>query len=312
MSNKILHSIVFLFIPIAAFIFICIFILLHENGQVAGQSTITSSAQVSASIGEYHFTLYGYTSPSALVTIQGMGIFDQTYANTKGYFEFENRFSPFAPREACLTSRDQFGRTTAPNCIPPFPTQYDVRIGPVLMPPTISSDTENYYQGDEVKLSGQTIPNTEVNFSTFIDEKKSFARYLSSIIYDLSSIIHPKPVEALTFPGLGTRSDKQGNFSLSLPSSRPDFFRIFAQTNYDSGISPESVKLNLKVLPVWIIIIQIFILLWHLIKSRLLEIIIIGELTGLIFFFLRRYLHPQAIARNRALAIRQLYPPSLN
>jgi len=295
-------------ILVVSFIFISLFILQPDKGQISGISTKSASVNMDISIGEYQFDLFGYSSANALVTIEGMGIYDQTYADRAGYFEFNNRFSPFSPREACLTARDQFGRTTSPTCIPPFPTKYNVSIGPVILPPTVSLDAQNYYQGDEIKLSGQTIPNTEVTFSTFVDEKKSFVQYLSSIIYNLSSMIYPRPVEAFTIPQLTARSDEKGNFSLLLPSSRPEFFRLFAQTSYENSRSPDSVRLNIKVLPVWMIIIQFFLFVWSLMKSRLLELLIVAELIGLTIFFLRRYLHHHVIAKNRALAIRKLYP----
>ncbi len=300
MIRKLLF-IVLLLISALNLIFLCIFFLQSDKGQVSGAMTQTPSVFVDAYIGEFHFDLYGYSSTNALVTIEGMGIYDQTYADKNGYFEFHNRFSPYSPREACITAQDQFGRITSPTCIPPFPTKYNVSIGPVLLPPTVSLDAQNYYQGDEVKLSGQTIPNTEVTFSTFVDEKRSFIQYLSSITF-------PKPVEAFTFPQFTAKADEKGNFSLSLPSSRPEFFRLFAQTSYENSQSPESVKLNIKILPIWMIVIQFFLFLWSLIKSRLMEILIVGELIGLTIFFLRRYLHPHVIARNRALAIRELYP----
>ncbi len=290
-----------LFISSSLVIAFALWSKISHNQSYASIKPIQASVGVDAFIGEFQFSLFGYTSPKALVTIEGMGIYDQTSADVRGYFEFHNRFSPLSPREACLSAKDQFGRITSPTCIPPFPIRYNANIGPVLLPPTVSLNSANYYQGDEVKLSGQSIPNTEVTFSTFIDEKKSFTQYLSSII-------SPKPVEAFTFPQLTSKSDEKGNFSLSIPSSRPEFFRLFAQTSYDNSQSPESIKLNIKILPIWMIIIQLLYLVWSIIKSRLLEIIIIGEILGLALYFLRRYLHPHVVARNRALAIRRLYP----
>jgi len=278
------------------FLIVFAFLLLLFPTQVSAL-TIEKSASVGvdAFIGEHHFILYGYTSPRALVTFEGLGIYDQTFANNQGYFEFNNRFSPLSPREACLTSQDQLGRISSPVCLPPFPTKYDVNIGPVIMPPTISLNNPTaggYYQGDEIQLSGQTIPDSEVSFSTFVDEKKS----LFPTVY------------AFTFPQLTTKSDVKGNFSLALPSSSSQFFRLFAQTNYENNLSPESIMLNLKVLPIWMIIIQLFLWLFSLLKPRLLEIVILCEIACLVIFFLRRYLHPHVIAKNRALAIRQLYP----
>jgi hypothetical protein len=272
---------------------------IKKDRSFASTRSINPSVSVDAYIGEFMFTLFGYTSPYALVTIEGMGIYDQTYSDKTGYFEFHNRFSPQNPREACLTSQDQLGRITSPTCIPPFPTKYNVHIGPVLLPPTVSLNAQNYYQGDEVKLSGQAIPSTELTFSTFIDERRSFFSYIASLLVP--------SVSAYTFPQLTSKTDEKGNFSLSLPSSHPEFFRVFTQASYQNGQSPESVKLNIKIYPVWMVIIHLFMLLWSIIKSRLLEIIIIGELIAIIVFFLRRYLHPHVIAKSRALAIRELY-----
>jgi len=253
------------------------------------------SAKIKPSLkigGEIQFILFGYTSPKGLVTLNGMGIFEQTYADDKGYFQFNRRYSTLSSREACLTTQDQLGRVSSPVCLPPFPLNNDINIGPVIVPPTISLDKNYYYSGDEVILSGQTIPNIEVLFSTFIDEKKS----LFPVVY------------AYTFPELTTKADNKGNFSLSLPSSSPQFFRLFAQANYKDGISPESIRLNLSILPIWMIVVQFFLWLLSLLRPRFLEIVALCEVILLLIYFLRRYLHPYVIARNRTLAIRQHYP----
>jgi hypothetical protein len=247
---------------------------------IAGAKTTSYETTISAFIGEYRFTLFGYTSPKALVTFQGLGIFDQTYADETGYFEFKNRFSPFSPREACLTAQDQLGRLTNPVCLPPFPVNYNVTIGPVLMPPTLSLDKSDYWVGDEVILSGQTIPETSVFLSIFTDENKS----LISQVY------------AFSLPKLETKTDKSGNFSIALPSSSAKKFRLFAQTHFQNENSPKSVKLTLKILPWWMIIIKFFIFIWLLIKPRLLEIVILIELIFLLIYFLRSHFHPKKLA----------------
>ena len=46
---------------------------------------------------------------------------------------------PFQKREACLTAKDQLGRMSSPVCLPPFPVNYNVSIGQVIMPPTVFS-----------------------------------------------------------------------------------------------------------------------------------------------------------------------------
>lgn len=273
------------------------------NNQILGVVHIPLNVMVSASIGSYHFTLFGYASPAALVTIEGMGIFDQTYSRSDGYFEFENRFSPFSSREACLTAQDQFGRISNPTCIPPFTTSKDVTIGPVLLPPTISLDKSDYFMGDEIIVTGQTIPNSDLQVSTFIDEKRSVFNYLAQRL----KIVLIRPVEALTFPLLQTKADEKGNFSLSLPSSNPDFFRVFLQTTYDKSLSPRSITLSLKVLPIWMILIKLFGILFVLIKSRLIEITIIAQAVFLLIYFIRLFFHPFILARQRAIVLREKY-----
>lgn len=240
------------------------------------------SVSVSLSIGEYHFRLFGYASSGALITLEGMGVFDQTYADEEGYFVFSNRFSPSSPREACLTARDQLGRVSAPLCLPPFPTQYNVDIGPVIMPPTLSFDKQDYFVGDEVVLTGQTIPKTQVRLASFTNDK-------------------------VVIPAVETAADSNGNYGLTLPSASDKRFRIFSQTTYEGSVSPKSRTLNFTVLPIWMIIVRIFQIIFDVLKNRLLELIILTEITMIIVYFLRRYLHPHMIARNRSLALRPHY-----
>ncbi len=264
----------------------------------SSQRSASNGVSVSLSIGIHKFTLYGYSSPGALINLQGMGIVDETIADPKGYFEFNNRFSPFSPREACLTSTDQFGRISSPVCLPPFPTEYDIVIGPVLMPPTISFDKSDYFMGDQVILTGQAIPGTDVDLSVYIDDSPSLMKYLSSIF----TLV--KPAYAFTFPQLKTTSDAQGNFSLSLPSANADVYRLFAQSTYESEASPKSITLNVRILPIWMLIVKFIGFLFSLLKSRLLEFLILVQLLGIVWYFLRRYLKPYIIANSRALVLR--------
>ena len=243
------------------------------NGNVAGitstgyfHSNQSKDVSVSAFIGDHYFSLFGYTSPLALVTFEGMGIFDQTTADDKGYFQFNNRFSPLSRREACLSSKDQFGRLSSPVCLPPFPIKYDVSIGPVIISPTVSLDKKDYFMGDKVILSGQAVPNTDIKLSVF-GQNKGFLGFLSRI-YDLPSLII-KPVEAFTFPELLAHSDSKGNFSINLPSSTPEKFRLFAQADFNKSISPNSVKLSLDILPIWMIIIKFFLFIFSTIVGDL-------------------------------------------
>ncbi|MEK7633880.1 MAG: hypothetical protein AAB437_03485 [Patescibacteria group bacterium] len=256
-----------------------------SSGSVAGIKSQSSNIENSVSIGEFKFSLFGYTSPKAQVTFEGMGIFDQTTADDKGYFQFENRFSPFSSREACLSSKDQFGRLSSPVCLPPFPVNYNVSIGPVIMPPTISLDKQDYFMGDQVILSGQAVPNTEVSLAIFTqDGSRKLGMETGISLPNLFSIFSfAGPVEAFTFPELTAKSDDKGNFSINLPSSSPEKFRLFAQTDFKKSISPNSIKLSFSILPVWMIIVKFFLFLFSLIRPRLLEILIIAEIIYIIY-----------------------------
>jgi hypothetical protein len=296
-----LYSFLFLFISIYLYLSLLISTYLNLSqfisNNIAGAKTTYYETTISAFIGEYRFTLFGYTSPKALVTFQGLGIFDQTY------FEFKNRFSPFSPREACLTAQDQLGRLTNPVCLPPFPVNYNVTIGPVLMPPTLSLDKSDYWVGDEVILSGQSIPESNISLSTFTDEKNSL---LSQIIKKINPQVY-----AFSLPKLETKTDKKGNFSIALPSSSAKKIRLFAQTKFQNENSPKSVNLTFKILPWWMIIFKFFIFLWLLIKPRLLEIVILIELIFLLIYFLRSHFHPKtlAIIKKQPLAIIKYQKP---
>ena len=290
----------------------------ESPGTVAGIKSQSFDIENSVSIGEFRFSLYGHTSPKAQVTFEGMGIFDQTTADETGYFEFNNRFSPFSSREACLSSKDQFGRLSSPLCLPPFPVNYNVNIGPVIMPPTISLDKKDYFIDDQVILSGQAVPNTEVKLSIFGDNKNKFEarstkietnsnfkirvlKFFSDFGFRISSFAFIRSVEAFAFPQLNIKSDSKGNFSINLPSSSPEKFRLFAQIDFKKSVSPNSVKLNLEILPVWMIIVKFFLFLFSLIRPRLLEIIIIGEIIYILYVLKSHF-------QKKAIVLRERFP----
>jgi hypothetical protein len=292
------YTLLLLFFYITTFIF---FFSLYQgqkkqqSTQLAGLQT-NNAIEVSAMIGEHRFTLFGYTSPYALVTFSGIGIFDQTYADKNGYFVFENRFSPFSPREACLIAQDQFGRLSKEVCLPPFPTNYNTTIGPVILPPTLSLNKNDYWLGDEIILTGQSIPNTTIKLSIFYDEQK-FISFLAGL-----STLFSK-VEAFDLPQLETKTDKNGNFSIALPSSTANKYKLFTQVNYQEKNSSPSRQLTVTILPWWMIVFKIFGLLIDFIKSRLLEFIILAEFIALIYYLIKRHFQPHAIVLREKYAI---------
>lgn len=257
----------------------------NNLGEIAGQMIKSEPVLVSFFFGGYgRFRIYGYTSPQALVSLETGLAHDETWANKDGYFEFANRVSPIIASDICLISQDQFGRLTSPVCLPPFPNDYNIEIGPIIMPPTLSLNKTDYWVGDQIILSGQTVPNSNISLSMFTDQKKSF-----------SSLNPIKSTYAFTLPEIDSKADKKGNFSLALPSSQAEKYRFFAQTNYNQKKSPQSLKLTIKVLPWWMIIVKFFWWLVQIIKPHLLEITILTELIFLIYYLLKHYFSPKAI-----------------
>lgn len=278
-----------------------------KQGDVAGIENIYQTNNIinSLYVGEFRFTLFGYTSPFAEVTFSGQGIFDKTTADKNGYFEFKNRFSPFSPREACLMSKDQFGRISSPLCLPPFPVRYNVEIGPVIMPPTVSLNKNGYFIGDKAILTGQTVPNSDINLSIFVD-KKFTDNFISS-----ANPFFPKAVEAFSMPKLKFLSDKNGNFSISLPSSSSKKYRLFVQTGFKNSYSPNSLVLKLKIEPIWMIFVKYLLIIIKFIQSRLLEIIIISEIIALAVYFKKIFFHPYYLQNKNAIVLYEEKLPQL-
>jgi hypothetical protein len=279
---------------------IIISLLFLLSGKSVQAFSPIKNVQISAFIGDHSFNLYGYASPKALVNFEGMGIFDQTYADDQGYFQFNNRFSPFSPREACLTAIDQFGRFSVPLCLPPFPTKYNVNIGPVILPPTLSFNhpkNGGFFVGDEVVLSGQTIPNSNVNLSMFTND-----------IGAAMSLQLIKPAYGFSFPELTAKTDGKGNYSITLPSEQAKKYRLFAQTTLGNSPSPKSNTLNLQIFPWWMWIIRFFALIITILGNRIVEVIIVTEVVIIMIYLLRLYFRPHLIAKNKALTLRDNYP----
>lgn len=283
---------------------VCAFILLICNTHAVRASAIpvTRESTVSVSIGgASHYTIFGYTSPKAEVTLQGIGIFDRTTARDDGYFAFENQFSPFKAREACIIAQDQFGRLTPEVCLPPFPVTYNVNIGPVVMPPTISLDKPLYYVSDEVILTGQTIPSTKVHISSFTSHSNRLLEFMAAV--DRSAAI-TYPVEAYMIPQVEAEADDKGNFSISLPSSSVNQYRIFTQTALDNEASPKSLTLSFTIYPIWYIFIQYLTLLIQLLNKYLVEVLITLNILVLLILTLRKYLTAHGVIHRYAIMIR--------
>lgn len=198
----------------------------------------TSSVKVSASVGVNEVTITGYTSPNSWVELTSINVYEKTYSQEDGYFEFNHTLLPKNYTELCLISKDHSGRSTTPICIPDPPhSNYYTEIGPVILPPTLTLDNPNIKPGSTVITSGQSIPNTPVNiyFYKVNDSAKPFQSLNQALLK-----LRPKSAYAYSLPVLTTKADDKGNFNLNLPTVYSSNFRFYASANYNDNPSPKS------------------------------------------------------------------------
>ncbi|MFZ2206158.1 MAG: hypothetical protein WAV29_01710 [Microgenomates group bacterium] len=238
-------------------------------------------------IGSSYFNMYGYTSPNALVIIQNPGIHNETFANQDGYFLFKYLSLSQFREDVCLVAHDTENRTTPPLCIPPPGSQDSKQIGPVLLPPSTSISSGNAYVGDSVTLTGQTIPNADVKLAMFTDESKQ--KKLSFI----------PTAYAYTIPQFDLKSNKKGEYSLTLPTASSQFLRMFTRAIYDGSSTPKGLTLILDIFPVWMLLFRFLANILNFLKLHLFELIIITQLYLLLMYFLKHYFKPHIISKHR-------------
>jgi len=195
---------------------------------------------ISASIGESRLTLFGYTSPNALVQLDGQRVSEEVIAGQNGYFFFDRIFLPRPnPQypELCLTSIDTQSRISFPNCLPPLPTEpFNINIGPVLLPPTFTLAKGSFLPKEQIVAEGLTIPNLEVIIYLANDAaKKSF---ISRLIPEAF---------AYTLPQYQTQADQNGRFEFNLPTIKKANWKIFAGAIWQNSPTPKSNTLNFKI-----------------------------------------------------------------
>ena len=259
-TNK---SNVLIFVTLFAF-FLITSVFSISNAQSRKGKVKSVNTNVSVFLGKSRFVVFGYTSPFANVSIQGMGVYYEAVADEMGFFIFDNEFSPLSSREMCLTAQDTAGRISQPVCLPPFPIDKNVRIGPVILPPTISVNQSNFLLNDPGILNGQTVPHSNVNISFFKDKNNS----------DVS------------FPNIATQANSQGYFSLTFPTQRSNTYRSFASTKFKDNASGKSNTLTIDVLPLWKLILTTLILLLRALLKNVLPFVILIESLILLLFLI--------------------------
>ncbi|RLC35663.1 hypothetical protein DRH14_00225 [Candidatus Shapirobacteria bacterium] len=213
------------------FILFFFLLLFHSTSPILAfhqSKTRPKSVSISVHLGQSSVTIFGYTSPSSRVELKNSRIFDLTYSNKLGYFEFKNTILPTKPSELCLSTIDQDHRQSPPVCIPPPPALHQhSNIGPIIIAPTLTINSPKLSPHQTVIASGQSIPNTPINI--FFFQKDNHAP------------LFPKSVHAFSLPKLSSATDSTGNFSFNLPTSHSTDYRLYVASSISQlGPSPKS------------------------------------------------------------------------
>jgi hypothetical protein len=198
-----------------------------------------------ATIGEPKLTVFGWTSPQALVELKGQRVSELAVADETGYFYFDRVFLP-PPKpnypEICLSVVDRASRISSfPTCLPPLPPKLgEIRVGPVLLPPTLTLEKGEFLPGQQVKATGATFPKSKV--------KIFLANSAPNLVSHLPGV---KEAYALFLPQYEIQSDQQGNFEFNLPASYPQNWKVYATAEFQGSPSPKSVSLSFRVLGWW-------------------------------------------------------------
>lgn len=212
--------------------------------------------KVSAAIGEPKLTLFGYTSPHAQVELKGFRVFERTLANSDGYFVFDRIFLPPPKQdvflrevvypELCLMALDTQGLTSFPLCLPPLPSgPFDIKAGPVLLPPTLTLEKGSFYAETQITARGQTIPNSQITI--YLANNSSGE---PGLIHFFSNFL-ASPVQAYSLPEYKIEADQAGHFEFNLPAVQPATWKLFAATTYLESPSPKSNSLTFKIMGFW-------------------------------------------------------------
>lgn len=243
---------------------------------------------ISASISDNRVTITGYTSPTSVVELTSFKVSASVYSDSTGFFVFDRTLLPKNPGELCLSSIDSSSRLSTPVCIPaPPPTNYQTDIGPILLAPTLTLDSDSIKPNSTTVASGQSIPGSQV--------------YIHLYQVDTKAPIFPKSVQAFGLPSYTVHSDTSGNYSFNLPTAYSSNYRLYSTVAFLDNQSPKSNTLMYK-LPslLWLFWLQ---------NSRLIVTLLVFTITLTLFVYLI-YIYYLA-SRPRYLPVLYPYPPKI-
>jgi len=227
-------------ILLAIFLIFELLTFVFPSSTQAITNPVSYEITVSASIGEGRLTLFGYTSPQALVQLEGRQVAEEVIAGENGFFFFDRVFlpkpSPQYP-ELCLSSIDTQSRISFPNCLPPLPTgPFNISIGPVLLPPTFTLTKGSFLPQEQVVASGLTIPrsNVMIYLANDVTRKSLFSRLVPETF-------------AYNLPQYQTQADENGRFEFNLPTIKRSNWKIFAGALWQNFPTPKSNTLSFKI-----------------------------------------------------------------
>ena len=210
-----------------------------SGGGASGGGGSSSSGGVSSPLNSTQVRVSGKAYPSATVNILIDGVaVGSVRTNSQGEFTFTTGTNPGAS-SLSFWAKDSFGtRSTT------FNTTFDVTQGAVtdvsgiLIPPTITANDTTVNPGDTIVLSGQTIPNANVEVS--IDNDAIILRTVSdssgnwSVDFDTSRVSADTHIAKARFVEIGSslRTESIYGTTLSLavgvegkPTSNSDLNR---------------------------------------------------------------------------------------
>ncbi len=170
--------------------------------------------------------IYGYTSPYSIVQATSIRVFAQVSSDETGYFLIDPLPISTQAKEICLTTVDSQQRYGFPLCVNLPTRDKPTEIGPLLLSPTISLSSGNLVQlqSSQAQATGESLPNSTVEIYFFDNDNGSKK--------NLTDILFPKAY-ARSIPRLTTKTDRNGSFSINLPSNKPLAFRLFAKAFYE-------------------------------------------------------------------------------
>lgn len=282
MRRKNLLIVLILFIAISIIGSFLYFKRINDRRTVLSEHFTDLSAIIGGEL--QYYSLFGYTSSYASVTLEGIGLLQETKANNNGYFEFINFPAPTVIKEICLNNIDSESLASPPLCILLPKENTTEKYGPFLLPPTIKVNKANLMIGKATQITGRSIPGIKVEINTFSDKTTKEISFV-------------KPAYAVEKNNkITTRTNSEGSFTVNLKGDATGKVRFFAQGNYSKQKTPKSNTLSIMITDAFYVFISV--LLGFLLKLFTLNNLIILQGIIISILIVNRFLRGLKIYKN--------------